>query len=102
MPGFLGDVRSFNARWRKPIEENGETLRAQLLSQRVRPFILRRRKQDVATELPPRTETILRVQLQGKQRELYEAVRPPPTSRCAAHWSARALKARKSPSSMPC
>ena len=75
MPGFLGDVRSFNARWRKPIEENGETLRAQLLSQRVRPFILRRRKQDVATELPPRTETILRVQLHGKQRELYEAVR---------------------------
>jgi len=75
MPGFLGDVRSFNARWRKPIEENGETLRAQLLSQRLRPFILRRRKQDVATELPPRTETILRVQLQGKQRELYEAVR---------------------------
>ncbi|MDR6767004.1 superfamily II DNA or RNA helicase [Acidovorax delafieldii] len=75
MPGFLGDVRSFNARWRKPIEENGETLRAQLLSQRVRPFILRRRKQDVATELPRRTETTLRVQLQGKQRELYEAVR---------------------------
>ncbi|KRC26460.1 DEAD/DEAH box helicase [Acidovorax sp. Root219] len=75
MPGFLGDVRSFNARWRKPIEENGETLRAQLLSQRVRPFILRRRKQDVATELPPRTEVVQRVQLQGKQRELYEAVR---------------------------
>ena len=75
MPGFLGDVRSFNARWRKPIEENGETLRAQLLAQRVRPFILRRRKQDVATELPPRTEVILRVQLQGRQRELYEAVR---------------------------
>ncbi len=75
MPGFLGDARSFNARWRKPIEENGETLRARLLAQRVRPFILRRRKQDVATELPPRTETIQRVQLQGKQRELYEAVR---------------------------
>ncbi|MCM2347802.1 MAG: DEAD/DEAH box helicase [Acidovorax soli] len=75
MPGFLGDVRSFTARWRKPIEENGETLRAQLLAQRVRPFILRRRKQDVATELPPRTETVLRVQLQGQQRELYEAVR---------------------------
>ncbi len=75
MPGFLGDVRSFNTRWRKAIEENGETLRAQLLAQRVRPFILRRRKQDVVTELPPRTEVIQRVQLQGKQRELYEAVR---------------------------
>jgi len=75
MPGFLGDARSFNARWRKPIEENGETLRAQLLAQRVRPFILRRRKQDVAAELPPRTEVVQRVELQGQQRELYEAVR---------------------------
>ncbi|MDR6215552.1 DEAD/DEAH box helicase [Paracidovorax wautersii] len=75
MPGFLGDARSFAQRWRKPIEENGETLRAQLLAQRVRPFILRRRKQDVATELPPRTEVLQRVQLQGRQRALYEAVR---------------------------
>mgnify|MGYP003598728959 FL=1 len=75
MPGFLGDARQFAARWRKPIEENGETLRAALLAQRVRPFILRRRKQDVASELPPRTEVIQRVQLQGQQRELYEGVR---------------------------
>ncbi len=75
MPGFLGDQRSFAARWRKPIEENGETVRAALLAQRVRPFIMRRRKQDVATELPPRTEVIQRVQLQGRQRELYESVR---------------------------
>ncbi|MFM2254348.1 MAG: hypothetical protein RJB68_2685 [Pseudomonadota bacterium] len=75
MPGFLGDQRSFAARWRKPIEENGETVRAALLAQRVRPFILRRRKQDVATELPPRTEVIQRVQLLGRQRELYESVR---------------------------
>jgi superfamily II DNA or RNA helicase len=75
MPGFLGDARQFASRWRKPIEENGETLRAALLAQRVRPFILRRRKQDVASELPPRTEVIQRVQLQGQQRELYESVR---------------------------
>jgi superfamily II DNA or RNA helicase len=75
MPGFLGDARHFAARWRKPIEESGETLRAALLAQRVRPFILRRRKQDVASELPPRTEVIKRVQLQGHQRELYESVR---------------------------
>jgi len=75
MPGFLGDARSFTRQWRKPIEENGETLRAQLLAQRVRPFILRRRKQDVATELPPKTEVVRRVQLQGQQRALYESVR---------------------------
>lgn len=75
MPGFLGDARHFAAHWRKPIEENGETLRAALLAQRVRPFILRRRKQDVVSELPPRTEVIKRLQLQGQQRELYESVR---------------------------
>ena len=75
MPGFLGDMRSFSRLWRKPIEVNGETLRAQLLARRVRPFILRRRKQDVASELPARTEVIKRLRLQGKQRELYESVR---------------------------
>jgi superfamily II DNA or RNA helicase len=75
MPGFLGDARSFARQWRRPIEANGETLRARLLAQRVRPFILRRRKEDVATELPPKTEVIRRVQLQGAQRALYESVR---------------------------
>ncbi|KNZ32665.1 MAG: helicase [Methylibium sp. NZG] len=75
MPGFLGDSRSFIRVWRKPIETNGETLRAELLAQRVRPFILRRRKADVATELQPLTEVIRRVQLQGQQRALYESVR---------------------------
>jgi superfamily II DNA or RNA helicase len=75
MPGFLGDARSFMRLWRKPIETNGETLRAQLLAQRLRPFVLRRRKQDVATELPPKTEVIRRVPLHGQQRELYESVR---------------------------
>jgi len=90
MPGFLGDARDFARRWRKPIEENGETLRAQLLAQRVRPFILRRRKQDVASELPPRTEVIKRVQLQGQQRQLYEGVR------AAADEQVRRVLARQS------
>lgn len=75
MPGFLGDARSFKRLWRDPIEVNGETLRARLLADRVRPFILRRRKDEVATELPPRTEIIRRVRLEGRQRELYESVR---------------------------
>ncbi|MCV2370674.1 DEAD/DEAH box helicase [Paucibacter oligotrophus] len=75
MPGFLGDARSFARLWRKPIETNGETLRARLLAQRVRPFILRRRKEDVATELPPLTTVTRRVQLYGQQRDLYESVR---------------------------
>ena len=75
LPGYLGDARSFVRDWRTPIEKNGETLRAQLLAQRVRPFILRRRKSEVATELPPLTEQIHRVALAGRQRCLYESVR---------------------------
>lgn len=75
MPGFLGDERGFQRQWRKPIEEGGETLRAELLARRVRPFILRRRKSEVATELPPLSEALRRVSLEGRQRELYESVR---------------------------
>ncbi len=75
MPGFLGDWRSFQRRWRDPIEKNGESVRAQLLAGRVRPFILRRRKADVATELPPCTDIVQEVELEGAQRRLYETVR---------------------------
>lgn len=75
MPGFLGDWSSFQRRWRDPIEKNGETLRAQLLAQRIRPFVLRRRKEDVAQELPPKTEIVEHLRLQGMQRDLYESVR---------------------------
>ena len=75
MPGFLGDAREFARRWRTPIEKNGETQRAALLAQRVRPFILRRRKDEVAPELPPLTEQVHALRLEGGQRLLYESVR---------------------------
>ncbi|MFL9877738.1 DEAD/DEAH box helicase [Herbaspirillum rhizosphaerae] len=75
MPGFLGDATTFARLWRKPIEENGETLRAQLLAQRVRPFILRRRKENVAAELPAKTVAVKLLRLEGGQRDLYESVR---------------------------
>jgi len=75
LPGWLGDARSFQRDWRTPIEKNGETTRARLLAQRVAPFILRRRKDQVATELPPLTEQLHRVTLPGGQRTLYEGVR---------------------------
>ncbi|HEY8607890.1 MAG TPA: DEAD/DEAH box helicase [Noviherbaspirillum sp.] len=75
MPGFLGDARTFKRVWRTPIEVNGQSQRARLLAQRIRPFVLRRRKDEVAAELPPRTEVIKWVQLEGEQRERYESVR---------------------------
>lgn len=75
LPGFLGDSKSFARQWRNPIEKQGDTLRRDLLARRLRPFILRRRKDDVATELPPKTVIVRTVELQGGQRDLYEAVR---------------------------
>ncbi len=74
MPGLLGDARSFARLWRKPIE-SGQSVRAALLAQRVRPFILRRRKDVVAHELPAKIEVLEWLQLAGRQRELYESVR---------------------------
>lgn len=75
MPGFLGDSRNFARHWRKPIEVNRDGPRARLLAARVRPFILRRLKTEVATELPPLTELVRRVPLVGQQKQLYESVR---------------------------
>ncbi|KQW44813.1 MULTISPECIES: DEAD/DEAH box helicase [unclassified Roseateles] len=75
MPGFLGDSRTFARHWRKPIEVNRDGARARLLAARVRPFILRRMKTEVATELPPLTELVKRVTLVGAQKQLYESVR---------------------------
>ena len=75
LPGFLGDARTFNRVWRTPIEKHGDALRSQRLRARIRPFLLRRRKDDVARELPPKTEIIRSVELGGGQRDLYETVR---------------------------
>jgi superfamily II DNA or RNA helicase len=75
MPGFLGTARQFQQHWRKPIESQGDSRRAQLLAARVRPFILRRKKDEVARELPPKIEVTHRLSLQGAQRDLYESVR---------------------------
>ncbi|ATE58839.1 DEAD/DEAH box helicase [Thauera sinica] len=75
LPGFLGSQKQFNATWRTPIEKHGDTLRRDLLAARLRPFILRRRKEDVAAELPPKTVIVRSVGLEGGQRDLYETVR---------------------------
>ena len=74
-PGLLGGETKFREIYRTPIEKRGDRAQAELLSRRVRPFILRRTKVQVAQELPEKTETLLRVELEGTQRDLYETVR---------------------------
>ena len=75
MPGLLGDERSFKADYRKPIEQGGDVQRKDFLARRVKPFMLRRTKDKVAKELPPKTEIVLPVELGSAQRDLYETVR---------------------------
>jgi superfamily II DNA or RNA helicase len=75
LPGFLGDENRFNTVFRRPIEKGRSDERRQLLARRVAPFLLRRKKEQVALELPPKTEIVQHVELTGAQRDLYESVR---------------------------
>jgi len=75
MPGFLNNLQRFNRLFKNPIERQGDTTRQQQLSRRLKPFLLRRTKEQVADELPPKTEIVRSVILQGKQRDLYETLR---------------------------
>jgi superfamily II DNA or RNA helicase len=75
LPGFLGDANTFTKYWRTPIEKLGDAQRRNLLARRIRPFILRRKKEEVARELPPKTIIVRKVELAGSQRDLYETVR---------------------------
>lgn len=75
LPGFLGDGKQFARTWRTPIEKHGDTLRRDLLARRLAPFILRRKKEEVARELPEKTVILRTVELEGGQRDLYETVR---------------------------
>jgi superfamily II DNA or RNA helicase len=75
VPGALGERKAFRQTFRTPIEHRGDSQRREQLSRRVRPFLLRRRKADVAADLPARTEITDSVVLSGAQRDLYETVR---------------------------
>lgn len=75
LPGWLGDVKTFNRDYRVPIERQGSNERLQHLNARIKPFLLRRTKEQVATELPPKTEIIHWVDLNEAQRDVYEAMR---------------------------
>src|SRR5271166_427075 len=75
MPGLLGHRKSFNRRFRNPIEKDADPVRRSQLGSRIRPFILRRTKSAVATELPPKHTILRRITLAPDQRELYATIR---------------------------
>ncbi|MDI9817728.1 MULTISPECIES: DEAD/DEAH box helicase [unclassified Legionella] len=75
MPGLLGDAKQFRQFFKNPIEKQANVERKILLAKRVQPFVLRRTKNQVACELPAKTEMTRTIELTGTQRDLYEAIR---------------------------
>jgi superfamily II DNA or RNA helicase len=72
-PGLLGSEASFRRRFENPIAE-GDEIAAHQLRSRLEPFVLRRTKEDVARELPERTEQVIECDLSPLQRRLYRGI----------------------------
>ncbi|ATB30276.1 DEAD/DEAH box helicase [Melittangium boletus] len=72
-PGLLGARRQFEEKVARPITD-GQKGAAEGLRRRIRPFVLRRLKREVAPELPPRTESVMHVSMDERERSVYDAV----------------------------
>ncbi len=73
MPGYLGGRQDFRERYELPISRNDPEAKARL-SKRLRPFLLRRRKKEVVTELPDKLEQVTYCELNAEQRRVYDAL----------------------------
>ena len=71
-PGLLGDLKSFRSKYAQAAKQEQDMLRLKTL---VSPFIMRRTKAEVLTELPAKTEVVHHIELSNKERTAYEAVR---------------------------
>jgi non-specific serine/threonine protein kinase len=74
-PGLLGGMDYFKKQFANPIESAGDEKSAELLRKLVYPFILRRTKEQVALELPPRTERVMYIDMDPGQKKLYNQTR---------------------------
>jgi len=83
-PGLLGTAEQFRQRFALPVERDRDAGRQGALSALIRPFVLRRVKEEVAKELPPRTEVEVSVTLTPPERELYESLRMAAVSELSA------------------
>ena len=74
-PGLLGNLEHFRTEFAGAIEKRQDEIAATFLRRLVHPFILRRTKDQVAQDLPPRTERILYTEMEPGQQKLYEKTR---------------------------
>lgn len=71
-PGFLGNKEFFKTEFATPIDKSGNSEVAAQLRKLIYPFMLRRTKEQVATDLPDKTETILWCEMNKEQRAVYD------------------------------
>ncbi|MEP7763568.1 SNF2-related protein [Sanguibacter sp. 25GB23B1] len=71
-PGLFPNPRRFAEYYQRPIEKNSNVQRLDQLRDRIRPFMLRRAKEDVAKDLPPKQEQIVDVVLNPRHRKVYD------------------------------
>ncbi|MDX5381087.1 MAG: DEAD/DEAH box helicase, partial [Actinomycetes bacterium] len=71
-PGMYPDPKAFTENYRKPIERGGAPELLATLHRRIRPFIRRRTKEQVAADLPPKQEQVLRVELNPRHCRIYD------------------------------
>lgn len=74
-PGLLGSLSAFNTRFATPISLHDDSLQKGLLKKLIAPFLLRRLKQNVLEELPPKIEIAMSVSLSQPEMAFYEALR---------------------------
>ncbi|SFH23835.1 DEAD/DEAH box helicase [Pedobacter insulae] len=74
-PGLLGSREQFRQLYSVPIDQFKDGKRAEELHKRINPFLLRRTKEQVATELPDKTEMVIYCEMGEQQREIYESCR---------------------------
>ncbi|MDR3515878.1 MAG: DEAD/DEAH box helicase [Azospirillaceae bacterium] len=91
IPGLLGERAAFQQQFRIPIEREDDHERRALLARRVRPFLLRRTKPQVAADLPTKTEIREHIDLGGAQRDLYETIRVAMDQRVRSEVAAKGL-----------
>ncbi len=72
MPGYLGATKDFRERYETPIAKLRDAATQERLARRVRPFILRRLKRDVAADLPEKLEQVSYCELTEEQRAVYQ------------------------------
>ena len=71
IPGYLGSSRWFNQQFAAAIEKEQSSQKADLLKKMIYPFILRRKKEEVETELPEKTEIVTKLRMEDEQLKLY-------------------------------